>query len=128
MRTPETMEAAVHAYVRALNASDLDAIVALYAEDATVEDPVGTEPRRGRAAIRAFYAGSVQLALQVELEGPVRAVADSAAFPFRVSFTMNGQRTTIHPIDVFRFDEAGRVTEMRAYFGPGNIRAEQGPG
>ena len=44
MRTPETMEAAVHAYVRALNASDLDAIVALYAEDATVEDPVGTEP------------------------------------------------------------------------------------
>ncbi|HWT97924.1 MAG TPA: steroid Delta-isomerase [Terriglobales bacterium] len=122
------MEAAVHAYVRALNASDLDAIVALYAEDATVEDPVGTEPRRGRAAIRAFYAGSVQLALQVELEGPVRAVADSAAFPFRVSFTMNGQRTTIHPIDVFRFDEAGRVTEMRAYFGPGNIRAEQGPG
>lgn len=123
MRTPETMEAAVHAYVRALNASDLDAIVDLFAEDATVEDPVGTEPRRGRAAIRAFYAGSVQLALQVELEGPVRAVADSAAFPFRVSFTMNGQRTTIQPVDVFRFDEAGRVTEMRAYFGPANIQA-----
>lgn len=121
MRTPQTMEAVVHAYVRALNEADLEGIVALFADDATVEDPIGSEPHRGRAAIRSFYASSLRLPLQVALEGEVRAVADSVAFPFRVSFEMDGRRTTICPIDVFRFNEAGRITEMRAYFGPANM-------
>lgn len=120
-RTPQTMEAVVHAYVRALNESNLNGIVALFADEATVQDPVGAEPHRGRAAIRDFYAASLRLPLQVELEGQVRAVADSAAFAFRVSFDMDGRRHTICPIDVFRFDEAGRVLEMRAFFGPANF-------
>jgi ketosteroid isomerase-like protein len=42
MPDPAAMTAAVHAYVAALNAGDLDAIVALYADDASVEDPVGS--------------------------------------------------------------------------------------
>lgn len=121
MPTPELMQAAVHAYVHALNAADVDAIVALYADDAVVEDPVGSVPKRGIADIRAFYAGSLRLKLQVELEGTIRAVAGEAAFPFSVSFEINGQRTTIRPIDVFRFNAAGRIVQMRAFFGPGNI-------
>ena len=119
--TPEHMQAAVEAYVRALNAADLDAIVALYADDALVEDPVGSPPKRGLAEIRAFYAGSLRLKLQVALEGQVRAVAGEAAFAFSVSFEVNGRRTTIRPIDLFRFDDAGRIVHMRAFFGPANI-------
>lgn len=124
MPTPEMMQAAVQAYVRALNAGDLEAIVALYADDALVEDPVGSPPKRGHAEIRAFYAGSLRLRLQVELEGQVRAVAGEAAFAFRASFEVNDRKTSIHPIDVMRFDEDGRIAQMRAFFGPGNI----GPG
>ncbi|MEO6320134.1 MAG: nuclear transport factor 2 family protein [Polaromonas sp.] len=119
--TPEHMQAAVAAYVRALNAADLDAIVALYADDALVEDPVGSTPKRGLAEIRAFYAGSLKMKLQVALEGPVRAVAGEAAFAFSVSFEVNGRCTTIRPIDLFRFDDAGRIVQMRAFFGPTNI-------
>lgn len=122
MPTAEHMHAAVHAYVRALNAADLDAIVALYADDAVVEDPVGSPPKKGLAEIRAFYAGSVAMQLEVALEGPIRAVASEAAFAFSVSFAMNGQRMTIHPIDVFRFNEAGQVEHMRAFFGSDNVR------
>ncbi len=48
------IEAVVEAYVRHLNAQDVEAVVALYADDASVEDPVGSEPIRGRAAIRRF--------------------------------------------------------------------------
>lgn len=121
MPTPEAMESAVHAYVSALNAGDLDAIVALYADDAVLEDPVGSEPKRGIAAIRAFYAGSLQFKLSVALEGQVRAVASEAAFPFSVSFDYQGQPTTIRPIDVFRFNDAGKIASMRAYFGAANI-------
>lgn len=116
------LKAAVHEYVRALNASDVEAIVALYAEDAVVEDPVGSPPKRGRDAIRAFYAGSVALKLQVVLEGEVRCVGNEAAFAFSVAFTHQGQRTTIRPIDTMRFDAAGRIVHMRAYFGAANTR------
>lgn len=61
--------------------------------------------------------------LQVALEGPVRAVASEATFAFSVSFEANGRRTTIQPIDLFRCDAAGRIVQMRAFFGPVNISA-----
>ncbi len=123
MPSPEAMQAAIHAYIRALNEGELDAIVALYADTATVEDPVGSKPLVGIEAIRAFYAKSTVMKLVVELEGSVRAVDHEAAFAFSVSFEVNGQRTTIRPIDVFRFDDAGRIVQMRAFFGRGNIEA-----
>ena len=121
MNTFEHMSAMVQRYVVALNASDLEGIVALYAADATVEDPVGSEPRRGLDAIRAFYAKALQLPLRVELQGEVRAVANEAAFAFTVSFEHQGRRTTIAPIDHFRFDAAGKIVSMRALFGPQNM-------
>lgn len=117
------MQATVHAYVHALNAGDVEAIVALYADDAQVEDPVGALPKKGIAEIRAFYTGALRTRLQVELEGQIRAVADEAAFPFSVSYEIKGQRTTVRPLDMFRFNEAGRIVQMRAFFGPGNISA-----
>ena len=121
MPTPEQMQAAVRAYIAALNAGDIDAIVALYAEDATVEDPVGSTPQRGLAQIRTFYSASLSMALQVVLDGEIRAVANEAAFAFSVSLVMDGKRITIRPIDVMRFDAQGRITSMRAFFGNHNI-------
>ena len=114
------MKAAVHTYVRALNEGNLDAIVALYAEGAEVEDPVGSTPKRGLKEIRAFYAVSTQLKLEVVLE-QIRAVGNEAAFAFSVSFDIQGRRTTIRPIDLFRFDAQGRIVQMRAFFGAANI-------
>ncbi len=49
MPSQETMKAAMQAYIDAFNSGSADAVVALYAEDATVEDPVGSpgEARQG---------------------------------------------------------------------------------
>ncbi|MBS0293047.1 MAG: nuclear transport factor 2 family protein [Proteobacteria bacterium] len=121
MVSAETMHAVVHRYIAALNAGDLEAITALYAMDATVEDPVGTPPHQGQAAIRAFYAQSLAMKLQVTLEGPVRAAAHEAAFSFCVRLHWQGRDMVIRPIDVFRFDEAGKIVAMRAIFGPENM-------
>jgi len=120
---PAAIEAAVHAYVRALNAGDLDAVVALYADDASVEDPVGAAPQVGRDAIRAFYRRSLSVPLVVALEGPVRVAGSECAFAFSVSLTWEGKAMTIRPIDTFRFDGSGRIAQMRAFFGPGSVSA-----
>ena len=122
--TAQAMEAVVHRYIAALNAGDLEAIVALYAEDGTVEDPVGSPVHRGLAAIRAFYAQSLALKLDVTLEGPIRAAANEAAFAFCVRLHWQGRNTAIRPIDVFCFDESGKIQSMRAIFGPNNMSAE----
>lgn len=114
--------AVVHAYVEGFARGDADAIVDLYAADATVEDPVGTPIRRGRAEIREFYAGSAATGARLELQGDPRCVADSVAFAFAVRLEWEGQKSVIEVIDTFRFDDAGKIAEMRAFWGPGNVR------
>jgi len=49
----------VTAYINAFGAEDLDAIAALFADNAEVHDPVGSEPHKGINAIRAFYGSAV---------------------------------------------------------------------
>jgi steroid Delta-isomerase len=115
------LEALVDAYVRHLNAHDVEAIVALYAEDGTVEDPVGSTPIRGHAALRQFYSRIGPVQLQVRRDGPVRAAGRECAFVLSGTFAIEGTRNAFSPIDTFRLDEAGRILAMRAYFGPDNV-------
>lgn len=115
------LEALVDAYVSHLNAHDVEAIVALYAEGGTVEDPVGSTPVRGHEAIRQFYSRIGPVQLQVRRNGPVRAAGRECAFVLSGSFVLEGTRSSFSPIDTFRVDDAGRVLAMRAYFGPGNV-------
>ncbi|MCP1471720.1 steroid delta-isomerase [Sphingobium sp. OAS761] len=121
MPNPEKMEAAVHAYVAAFEAGSADQVAALYAEDATVEDPIGAPIHHGREAVRAFYAESMKTGAKLTLEGPVRIAGDYAVFPFAVHLNFDGGAKRIDVIDTFRFNEANEVTEMRAFWGPSNM-------
>lgn len=121
MATPEQMTAAVHGYVEAFDRGDPEAVVALFAEDATVEDPVGTPLKVGHAAIREFYTVSMATGAKLKLEGPIRLATDFAAFAFQVHLTLEGNALTVDVIDTFKFNEDGKVTEMRAFFGPSNM-------
>jgi len=117
------MVAVVHAYVDGFDRGDPDAIAALFAEEATVEDPVGTPPRRGAEDIRAFYARSTATGAKLELLGAPRCAGDYVAFPFAVKLDWQGRRQVIEVIDTFRFDASGKITEMRAFFGPANMKS-----
>jgi steroid delta-isomerase len=121
MPDPAKMEAAIHAYVAAFEAGSADQVAALYAADATVEDPIGAPIHQGREAIRTFYAQSMQTGAKLRLEGPVRIAADYAVFPFSVHLNYDGSPKRIDVIDTFRFNEANEVVEMRAFWGPSNM-------
>lgn len=123
MPTPDHMTAAVHAYIAAFDSCDPEAVVALFAEDATVEDPVGTPAKRGHDEIRAFYTSSMQTGAKLHLQGPVRVGADYAAFAFQVRLLWEGKISTVDVIDIFRFNADGKVARMEAYFGPTNFGA-----
>ena len=121
MPDPAKMEAAVHAYVAAFEAGSADQVAALYAADATVEDPIGSPIHKGREAVRAFYAESMKTGAKLKLEGPVRIAGDYAVFPFSVNLNFDGGPKRIDVIDTFRFNEANEVVEMRAYWGQSNM-------
>lgn len=121
MPSPEQMEAAVHTYVEAFAKGDPELAVGIFADDAVIEDPIGSEPRVGKAAIREFYVQSMATGATLHLAGPVRVAAAHAAFAMQVRLHWDGKDMAIDVIDTFAFDDAGKVREMKAYFGPGNM-------
>ena len=118
MNKQEKMAAAPTAYLEALSNKNLDGIMALYADNAVLEDPVGSEVRVGINAIRDFYAEVVSYELKAELSGPVRIAGDEVAFPFICENRSAGMAMNI--IDVFKFNDEGEVISMRAFWGETN--------
>lgn len=118
MPTEQTMKAAMQAYLDAFNGGSAAAVAALFAQDAVVEDPVGTPVKRGRAQIEAFYTYSIGTGAKLSLDAPIRGShADAAA----MAFSARIGPLTVRVIDVMTFNEAGQITSMKAYFAPGDI-------
>jgi len=121
MPSHAVMVEAVERYVEAFEKGDPEMVVALYSADATVEDPIGTPIHAGHDAIREFYTHSMTMGPKLKLQGPVRTGGDYAAFAFSVELDYGG-RKSIDVIDTFKFDEEGKVVEMRAFWGQANMQ------
>lgn len=120
MNLQETMAAAPQKYMDALSKGDLEGILALYADDAMVEDPVGTPVHVGKDALRKFYQVAVDFKLEAALSGQVRVAGKEVAFPFQCKNPAGG--IVMHIIDVFKFNDAGKVISMKAYWGEKNAQ------
>ena len=115
----EKIAEAVRSYVERAEHGSADDLAALYADDATIEDPVGGEVHRGNDAVRRFFH-AVKHGRQFEVELiSLNVAGGEAAFHFRVS--TDGRRMDV--IDVMTFDDNAKITSMRAYWGPPNIVA-----
>ncbi|MBL1078557.1 nuclear transport factor 2 family protein [Nocardia sp. 2] len=113
----------VEQYVKLVATGPTEEIVQLYAEDAVVEDPIGSEPRRGHEKIRELYAALEAMERETELH-TVKVAGNHAAVSFTMVGTFSGQRMTLDPIDVMEFDDEGKIISMRAYWGPENLKME----
>ena len=111
----ERIREVVEQYVALVGTGTADQIVALYAEDATVEDPIGSDVRTGHAAIREFYATLEGLEQETRLI-TARIGAGEVAFHFEIVTKAGGATYTLSPIDVMTFDDDGLVTTMRAFW------------
>lgn len=126
MLSPAQITETVHAYLAAINAGDMPAVMALYAEDAAVEDPAGSEPKHG-ADILEFYTNAFSGGASVKLTGAIGVSSRTAAFPFRAEIkSPAGPVTIVEVIDIFEFNDAGKVKKMTAHFGPTNMSQRDG--
>ncbi len=113
---------------------DLEEWLTVYAEDAVIEDPVGTsmfDPdgtgHRGHEGIRAFWEQAIAPIATFEFD-----IHDSFANPgsntcanigrIRTSFP-DGSHTTTELIMVYVVHDDGRVASMKAYWEPDRTMA-----
>jgi steroid delta-isomerase len=120
MPTADDYAATVNRYLELLATGGADEITALYTDDATIEDPVGSDVRRGRGAVHEFYAAIENLSKKAELV-TLRAAGNEVAFWWRMTVNAGDSRTRLEPISVMTFDGDAKITSMRAFWSPADV-------
>lgn len=124
MVNQDTAKAALQAYVDAFNNGDADALVALFAENATIEDPVGT-PLKYHSEFAAWFQQGVAMQAKLELAAPIRGShGRAAAMAFKVHMISEGRPMTIHSLDTIKLNEQGLITRLDAYWGADNVETQ----
>ncbi|MBW8754501.1 MAG: nuclear transport factor 2 family protein [Sphingomonadales bacterium] len=114
----DAMIAAVQTHCRASTEGDLDAWVKIWADQAVVEDPVGSPPHRGIEALRTtFWAMSRNAAPRLTLSEEVIVCGNEAIAIMTAEVGPPDNRRTLSPVvDHFTFDDDARIVGMRAFF------------
>lgn len=120
--TPEQIRATADTYVSSLIAGDLEGVMGLYADHATVEDPVGGGTvHQGSVEIRAFYSSVVALKIEATVL-ETRVCGNDLLFNFEITTHFDGgSKATINVWDLMVHNDEGKVVSMRAYWTPANM-------
>lgn len=119
-----TITATVQRYLHLVATGTAAQIVGLFAANASIEDPVGTTPRVGSAALREFFAGLEELDRTTTLTS-LRVCGLEAAFQFRIAFNAGDGWLQLEPIDTMTFDADGKITSVRSYFTAADVVAQK---
>lgn len=115
-----SVEEVVQQYVKLVGSGSADEITELFAADAVLEDPVGSEPKHGHDGIREFYQVIENLEKTTELL-TLRVAGDNAAFCFRLVTVMGDKKVELAPIDVMTFDADAKISSMRAFWSQADL-------
>ena len=122
MPSTDDIAKTVNRYLELVANGSADEITALYTDDATIEDPVGSGLRRGHAAVHEFYAAIENIDKQTELVA-LRVAGNEAGFLWRLTMNAGDSRTRIEPISVMTFNDDAKITSMRALWSPADLTA-----
>jgi steroid delta-isomerase len=98
--------------------------LALFADDAVIEDPIGPSPldpdgkgHRGKDAISAFWDLAIApVQLQIDIRGSYAAGNEVANVGTITSTLANGTTITVEGVFTYRVDAAGKIVALRAYW------------
>jgi steroid delta-isomerase len=123
MADQETLRQIIATYMDVFTAEDREGWLDLFAEDAWIEDPVGTPRRNGRKEIGEFWDETHSVPDKVALVplGITTIIGDEGIFTMQAQATLGDTVYGIDIIDLMTFDEAGKITTMRAFFDPSTM-------
>ena len=111
--------------IAAVQAKDKDGWLSLFAEDAVVQDPVGTsfldetgEGHRGHAAIGAFFDANIAPVESIRFDlHDSFAAGDEVANVATIHMTLPGGATSrCEGVFVYRVREDGKLVSLRAFW------------
>lgn len=116
--TPQQIEAAIEDAFAGLVAFDAPRVLNHYADDAVLEDPVGTPPMQGKPAIAAYLAAFPTLFNQMKLYSlDIKSGGQEAGVTWRIRFTTkSGHVFFLEGIGHFRFNEEGKIAAEKQFF------------
>jgi len=118
--TPEHL---CNAHLEALNAGDLDAVLALFSESATVASPL-YGPRDAKGFYADLFADTERS--ETRLLNMFTGGANSVALHFQYDWTMaDGTPVSFEVVDVFELTEAGdRFAKLTIIYDTAPLRAD----
>jgi steroid delta-isomerase len=116
--TPEQVEAAVEEYFNAVGAFDVQRYVNTFASDGVLEDPVGTPPVQGAAAITAFITNIIAPFSEIKHKiQDINVCGNEAAVNWKLQLkTTTNKHIVIDGMGVFKFNEAGKLQSVREFW------------
>jgi steroid delta-isomerase len=126
MTTPEHVRDVVDRYCKTEADKDRDAWLALFAPDATQEDPVGAPVNRGHDALGAFFdATAAKMDIALSPTAPAIVAGNEAIAFLQVHIGSGAERVLMAPIvEHFVFDDDGLITSLRAFLDPASARPD----
>lgn len=118
----DKIAATVQAYIDGLNSGTAEDIADLYADGATVEDPIGAPVRSTRAELVEFYGIITGLDTREATLAWTKIAGDTAVFQFTLVTGVAGSKFEITPVDIMVFDEAGKIVSMRAVWSQEDLK------
>ena len=120
----DSITTTIDTYIATYSATDRDGWLECFAEDAWIEDPVGTGRREGLEAIGDFWDESHAIPDSIELRlGDFRIVIGlEAAFTMEVRPNLVGETYTFDIIDHMSFDTEGKITSNRTFYDAATMR------
>lgn len=117
MPSREQMVQAIDEYCRCETQKDKDGWLALFADNAKHEDPVGSSNVNiGHAMLAAFWDAFQPLDVELWLTQDVIVCGNEAIALMKARVTRDGARLESGTIvDNFVFDDAGKITNVRAF-------------
>ncbi|MUL48826.1 steroid delta-isomerase [Mycobacterium sp. CBMA293] len=118
MASVEQIQNVVAQYMELLAAHQPDKIADLFAENATIEDPVGTEVKTGRQTFVDFFAVLASME-EIRVE-PLwtKVAADTAVFAFKLRARSGTFGYEVNTMDVMVFDDDAKIVSLRAVWDP----------
>lgn len=120
----DAMRQTIQTYMERFTAEDREGWLDLFADDAWIEDPVGTPRRTGREQIGAFWdeAHTVPDSVALVPLGIVTVIGNEGIFTMQARAVLAGETYVVDIVDLMTFDADARITTMRAFFDQSTMR------
>ena len=116
--TSQHIETVIEDAFAGLISFDAQRVLQHYADDAVLEDPVGTPPMQGKPAIAAYLASFPTLFNQMKLYSlDIKPGGQEAGVTWRIRFTTKtGNVFFLEGIGFFKFNDQGKIVAEKQFF------------